>query len=171
MQCFDVSINGKHVCRAGTPHGHNLSVDVLWSDHWQMPFVTVSGNLGAYGEGERLEWGTQQLKVGDEVIVRVTEAEVADEPLKRQKLDYSEEIKRRLSEDAELPPYCSFCGKALDEVGAMISGPKVFICDECVRVCVNIWNERPSTPPSDRLEMKEGEVLKGRWPEQKKNDS
>src|SRR5574338_1484808 len=116
MQCFEVSINGKRVCRAGNPHGHNLSVEVLWSGQWQVPLVTVTSHLGAYGEGEQLEWGTQQLKIGDEITVRVTEAEVADEPLKRQKLDYSEEIKRRLIKDAELPPYCSFCGKATDEV-------------------------------------------------------
>lgn len=33
---------------------------------------------------------------------------------------------------------CSFCGKAQDEVSKLIAGPKVYICDECVRVCQDI---------------------------------
>jgi hypothetical protein len=31
--------------------------------------------------------------------------------------------------------YCSFCGKVSTEVKALIAGPTVFICDECVAVC------------------------------------
>lgn len=34
--------------------------------------------------------------------------------------------------------YCSFCGKHQDEVTALIAGPVVFICDECVDACVPI---------------------------------
>ena len=36
---------------------------------------------------------------------------------------------------------CSFCGKARKEVKHLISGPKVFICDECVVLCVEIIRE------------------------------
>ena len=34
--------------------------------------------------------------------------------------------------------YCSFCGKSQHEVRKLIAGPTVFICDECVDVCVDI---------------------------------
>lgn len=34
--------------------------------------------------------------------------------------------------------YCSFCGKAAHEVITLIAGPTVFICDECVDVCIPI---------------------------------
>src|SRR5882724_4260407 len=34
--------------------------------------------------------------------------------------------------------YCSFCGKAQHEVQKLIAGPSVFICDECVGICVEI---------------------------------
>jgi ATP-dependent Clp protease ATP-binding subunit ClpX len=34
--------------------------------------------------------------------------------------------------------HCSFCGKEKMEVRVMIAGPKAFICDECVDVCVRI---------------------------------
>jgi hypothetical protein len=33
---------------------------------------------------------------------------------------------------------CSFCGKGQDEVVKLIAGPSVFICDECVGVCIDI---------------------------------
>lgn len=33
---------------------------------------------------------------------------------------------------------CSFCNKRQNEVRKLIAGPKVFICDECVDVCVDI---------------------------------
>lgn len=33
---------------------------------------------------------------------------------------------------------CSFCGKTQDEVGRIIAGPGVYICDECIKVCTNI---------------------------------
>lgn len=33
---------------------------------------------------------------------------------------------------------CSFCGKGQDEVAKFIAGPKVFICNECVAVCIAI---------------------------------
>ena len=32
-------------------------------------------------------------------------------------------------------PYCSFCGKGKNEVSAMLQGPNVHICNECVRAC------------------------------------
>ncbi|WP_425619608.1 ATP-dependent Clp protease ATP-binding subunit ClpX [Buchnera aphidicola] len=34
--------------------------------------------------------------------------------------------------------YCSFCGKNQKEVKKLIAGPKVYICDECIRICNNI---------------------------------
>lgn len=37
--------------------------------------------------------------------------------------------------------YCSFCGKSQHEVRKLIAGPTVFICDECVRLCMDIIRE------------------------------
>ena len=37
--------------------------------------------------------------------------------------------------------YCSFCGKSQHEVGKLIAGPTVFICDECVELCMDIIRE------------------------------
>ena len=51
--------------------------------------------------------------------------------------------------------HCSFCGKRRREVRKLISGPRVFICDECVALCNDIIAkeeaaERPKYPPPAR---------------------
>ena len=56
--------------------------------------------------------------------------------------------------------YCSFCGKKNDEVEKLIAGPSVYICNECIVVCVELLegkqdqkqDEKPSAP------------IKARWP-------
>ncbi len=42
--------------------------------------------------------------------------------------------------------YCSFCGKSQHEVRKLIAGPTVFICDECVRLCMDIIREEEQAP-------------------------
>ena len=37
--------------------------------------------------------------------------------------------------------YCSFCGKGQNEVKKLIAGPSVFVCDECVELCLDILQE------------------------------
>jgi ATP-dependent Clp protease ATP-binding subunit ClpX len=41
--------------------------------------------------------------------------------------------------------YCSFCGKSQHEVRKLIAGPTVFICDECVELCMDIIKEENKT--------------------------
>ena len=38
---------------------------------------------------------------------------------------------------------CSFCGKSAAQVGRLLAGPKVHICDACVQTCVEILNAVP----------------------------
>ena len=45
------------------------------------------------------------------------------------------------SGDGKNPLYCSFCGKSQHEVKKLIAGPTVFICDECVELCMDIIRE------------------------------
>ncbi len=42
--------------------------------------------------------------------------------------------------------YCSFCGKSQHEVRKLIAGPTVFICNECVELCVDIIREETKSP-------------------------
>ena len=43
--------------------------------------------------------------------------------------------------DSKNTLYCSFCGKSQHEVRKLIAGPTVFICDECVELCLDIIGE------------------------------
>ena len=42
---------------------------------------------------------------------------------------------------------CSFCLKPSDEVGKLVAGPGVYICNECVDLCSQIISSPPSLPP------------------------
>ena len=43
--------------------------------------------------------------------------------------------------ESKKPLLCSFCGKNQHEVRKLIAGPTVFICDECVELCMDIISE------------------------------
>ena len=54
--------------------------------------------------------------------------------LRNQKEDYDKKDKSSVC-------YCSFCGNSQHKVKKLIAGPTVFICDECVDLCVDIIKE------------------------------
>ena len=43
--------------------------------------------------------------------------------------------------DSKNSLYCSFCGKSQNQVRKLIAGPTVYICDECVELCLDIIGE------------------------------
>ena len=48
---------------------------------------------------------------------------------------------------------CSFCGKAQEQVKKLIAGPGVYICDECVELCMEIVEEE--SHHENEVELKE----------------
>ena len=50
-------------------------------------------------------------------------------------------MSKSTSGDTKNTLYCSFCGKSQHEVRKLIAGPTVFICDECVELCMDIIRE------------------------------
>jgi ATP-dependent Clp protease ATP-binding subunit ClpX len=50
---------------------------------------------------------------------------------------------------------CSFCGRTEDAVEKLISGPNVFICDKCVRLCMGIVEKKPTAFALKMLKPKE----------------
>ena len=58
--------------------------------------------------------------------------------------------------DSKNTLYCSFCGKSQHEVRKLIAGPTVFICDECVELCVNFITEESAID----------KIVSPLWPEQ-----
>ena len=64
------------------------------------------------------------------------------------------------SGDSKNTLFCSFCGKSQHEVKKLIAGPTVFICDECVELCMDIIQEEAknydeksvgSVPPPEEI--------------------
>ena len=72
--------------------------------------------------------------------------------------------------------YCSFCGKSQHEVRKLIAGPTVFICDECVELCMDIIKEKTkflSKTPGWRANPKRNLQCFGRicnWPKTRKRN-
>ncbi|MFC3981277.1 MULTISPECIES: ClpX C4-type zinc finger protein [Streptosporangium] len=67
---------------------------------------------------------------------------------------------------AEQEIHCSFCAKPKTEVEKVIAGPGVYICNECVDLCVAILAEtRTSTAEQGEPEKPEEEVPGIPWPE------
>ena len=54
-------------------------------------------------------------------------------------------MSKQSSGDSKNTLYCSFCGKSQHEVRKLIAGPTVFICDECVELCMDIIREEHKT--------------------------
>jgi ATP-dependent Clp protease ATP-binding subunit ClpX len=53
--------------------------------------------------------------------------------------------------DSKNSLYCSFCGKSQNEVRKLIAGPTVFICDECVELCLDIIGEENKRKSGDNV--------------------
>jgi len=56
-------------------------------------------------------------------------------------LQIGKRMSKNSSSDSKNTLYCSFCGKSQHEVRKLIAGPTVFICDECVELCMDIIRE------------------------------
>ena len=54
---------------------------------------------------------------------------------------------------------CSFCGKPQAQVGQMISGPGVYICDSCVELCMDIVEGIQSQQPDIKKKAKASKKL------------
>jgi hypothetical protein len=59
---------------------------------------------------------------------------------------------------------CSFCGRPHTEMGKLVAGPGVYICDECVNLCIDVLSvDSPAQPPAipEWSLMSDDEVLQG----------
>ena len=67
-------------------------------------------------------------------------------------------MKKRIS--SPLPIRCSFCGRGQEEVARLVSGPSVYICSECVRLCNDILEGEgePALPMSRENLPKPAEI-------------
>jgi hypothetical protein len=52
----------------------------------------------------------------------------------------------------EVPVSCSFCLKAYTDVGTLVAGPGVYICDECVALCDKLISIKPKSKKPEPVE-------------------
>ena len=121
--------------------------------------VRVGEALADAGPGARGPLKTVRLKV--EALIRdlqnergigqekLTRTFAALERLMRIQQDRAARHAGGKSDENDATLYCSFCGKGQREVKKLIAGPTVFICDECVDLCMDILRqEDPQRPIS-----------------------
>lgn len=86
MICFDVFVNGEKVCRAGKEEVSVLDAMVMYvSEKEDVRSEELALNVGALfshsGANVHVRWADQmELKMGDEVIIRIVDADDSDEP-------------------------------------------------------------------------------------------
>lgn len=64
-----------------------------------------------------------------------------------------------MAEEKKSVFYCSFCGKSQDQVAKIIAGPTVFICDECVYLCLDILKHEGVEDKHPELTEEQGEAM------------
>ena len=56
-------------------------------------------------------------------------------------------MSKQNSRDSKNPLHCSFCSKGQREVRKLVAGPSVFICNECIDLCMEIVREEDKSTP------------------------
>jgi len=135
MKCFEVTINGKRLCTAGVEDGVLTAIlshvkgqrastepheDQSTDKSESLDFRVGGLEHVGVGASAHVDWLTQDISIGDEIIIKILEATTCDEPTNKE-ITYLQ---------------CAFCGKKASEVQKLIAGPGVHICNECVGHCV-----------------------------------
>jgi hypothetical protein len=127
MLCFEVWINGKKdrvvgfesaeeysVCLTACPEHLPDSVSLEMSGYAPSPEVCL----------DELRWGGSELRLGDEVLIKIVNQEDADTPIRTK---YGE----GQIGDADKAMICSNCGKSHLEVERMIQAERITLCGDC----------------------------------------
>jgi septum formation protein len=61
---------------------------------------------------------------------------------------HAKEVPMAMLQGSNVPPKCSFCGKTSDRVVKIVAGPGVWICNECVDLCIDIIGADTERPRS-----------------------
>jgi hypothetical protein len=94
MRAFEVFVNNKKLCRAGIGDDGVLSAIVNWvtGDRAADLFLEVGGLISP--SGEHVAWERQKnLRLGDEIKVKIVEATSIDKPSRKYRIDPAEELR------------------------------------------------------------------------------
>jgi hypothetical protein len=134
MVCFEISANGKLLSRACVGEGDQFEAALAKPIGDRDPTLRVTVfAVRCHDRNRNVSWETDQLAVGDEIVIRVSDEKEESEPYIKSVED--------LEQERESATFCSFCEKGNREVGSMIAGKEgVFTCNECVKLAVDIIN-------------------------------
>lgn len=85
MICFEVYVNGEKICLAGVGESGVLSSIVSWGGRQGRPEIKPDLHIGGLVDKEHVAWTKKMynLEVGDEVTLKIVEADTADEPIRK----------------------------------------------------------------------------------------
>jgi hypothetical protein len=80
MLAFEVLVNGKRLCIAGTGQMDVVSAAISWARREADTINFHVGGIAAGDQGEHLSWNTPTIGIGDEVTIRLVDANTSDGP-------------------------------------------------------------------------------------------
>lgn len=112
-------------------------LESLFDDRGHLVFFGKKPSGAGKAEYLEIDWAAQSARLTTRTSVLCDDDDF---------LDFVEhhvaEIRRKAENSAAGAfAECSFCQKGQNEVARIIAGPKVYICDECVRLCHSILDE------------------------------
>ena len=132
MVCFEISANGKLLSKAcvGESDQFEAALAKPIGDRDPTLSITVFSARSRY-HNKNISWETDQLEVGDEIVIRIVE--------QHEEAEAYVKLADDLEKEKDSTMFCSFCGKGDREIRSMIAGKDdVFICNECVDFCVDM---------------------------------
>ncbi len=132
MVCYEISRNGELLSKACVADGDQLEAALakLVGDRDPVLSVTIFSSR-ANDHKKHISWQTDRIEVGDEIVIRIVE--------QKEETDAYVKSAEDLEKEKESGIFCSFCGKGDREIQSMVAGKEgVFICNECVDLCVDI---------------------------------
>ena len=132
MPNIEIILNDERLCIAGHEKEQWLQISVTQDANLRKPIVTAYAKVRGEGGLETLAWlkDLPPLEVNDALTLRLVPDGQADP-------GESIAAASKLASTAK-EVSCSFCGRSQKEVGTLIAGISVFICDECVAMCSEI---------------------------------
>lgn len=101
MLAFVVSVNGERLCSVGLTSENMRWVDVSWVGRAEEElFFLIRG----MDDSEHLDWSVPQLRIGDEVTIKIVESAITNPPSTRKTLEKRDRSARRLEGEDTLPP-------------------------------------------------------------------
>ncbi len=138
MLCLKVIREGQEASIVGAENARYIQVGVNAT-----PGKSEEAHMIAYAEIKEspeftvgMQWlsDSPELLLGESVTIKVVESNNPDPGR-----ELNKQGRRKTGNKVEF--YCSWCGKNEEDVQRIISGPNVFICNECVDLCNDILQE------------------------------